>query len=332
LGHDWNCVILFTEDGKEATAIWTCKNDASHLVVASCNVTSKVTTAASCTEDEITTYTATAAKEGMPTSTATAKRTTGKALGHSFTTYTYNNDAKCEVNGTETATCDRDGCEVKDTRTKENSALGHSFTNYVYQSDAKCEVDGTEKATCDREGCEVTDTRTKEGSALGHDWGEAEVVPAEDMSSATATWTCTRDNTHKRVVLCPVTKTVSTKATCFKPGEWTYTAKAMVDNEVLLEKVIKTEVIPATGHNFKNGVCTECETKLGDVNGNGVVNSTDAQIVYDIVMKDYYKDLDSYAAFCSAADVTGPNGIPDGEVDAQDAYRILYISVFGWTE
>ena len=45
------------------------------------------------------------------------------ALGHSFTNYVYNNDAKVGVDGTETAVCDRDGCDATDTRTAEGTAL-----------------------------------------------------------------------------------------------------------------------------------------------------------------------------------------------------------------
>ncbi len=48
------------------------------------------------------------------------------ALGHSFTNYVYNNDAKVGVDGTETAVCDRDGCGATDTRTAEGTALPES--------------------------------------------------------------------------------------------------------------------------------------------------------------------------------------------------------------
>ncbi|MGC2871856.1 hypothetical protein ACDL92_00990 [Ihubacter sp. mB4P-1] len=44
---------------------------------------------------------------------------------HSFTAYTYNNDAQIGVDGTETAVCNN-GCGAKDTRTKKGTALGNS--------------------------------------------------------------------------------------------------------------------------------------------------------------------------------------------------------------
>ena len=50
------------------------------------------------------------------------------ALGHSFTNYVYNNDAKAGVDGTETAKCDR--CNATDTRTAAGTALPKiSFTD-----------------------------------------------------------------------------------------------------------------------------------------------------------------------------------------------------------
>ena len=119
-----------------------------------------VVTAPTCTEQGFTTHTCSCGD--------TFTDTYVSELGHEFTNYVFNNDAKCGVNGTETAICNRDGCNEKDTRTKENSALEHKFTNYVFNNDAKCDVDGTETARCEHAGCMETDTRTKKNSALDH--------------------------------------------------------------------------------------------------------------------------------------------------------------------
>ena len=90
------------------------------------------------------------------------------ATGHKFTSYAYDNNAKCGVNGTETASCNH-GCGKTDKRAKENTALTHEFTNYVYNNDAKCAVNGTETASCNRN-CGEKHTREKINTALGHDW------------------------------------------------------------------------------------------------------------------------------------------------------------------
>ena len=92
------------------------------------------------------------------------------ALGHTFENYTYNNDATCTQDGTETAKCVRygqGGCSEEHTRTVEGSKLPHSFQNYVYDGNAACLQDGTETAKC--RDCDATDTRTATDTALGHD-------------------------------------------------------------------------------------------------------------------------------------------------------------------
>ena len=94
---------------------------------------------------------------------------------HSYSTYTYNNDATCEEDGTETAQCDN-GCGGTNTLTAEDTALGHSFTSYESDGDATCTEDGHETAICDRDGCNATDNRAVVDSALGHTGGTATCV------------------------------------------------------------------------------------------------------------------------------------------------------------
>ena len=92
-----------------------------------------------------------------------------KALGHTFENYTFNNDATCTQDGTETAKCIRygqGGCSEKHTRTVEGTKLAHSFQNYVYDGNAACLQDGTETAKCAN--CDATDTKPAIGTKLGH--------------------------------------------------------------------------------------------------------------------------------------------------------------------
>ncbi len=129
------------------------------------------------------------------------------ALGHNFINYISNNDATFESDGTKTAVCERDGCNVTDTKIDVGSilthshnytteviaptcteqgytiytcdcgnsynadyvdALGHSFVNYISNNDATYEADGTKTATCEREECVETNTITDIGSILTH--------------------------------------------------------------------------------------------------------------------------------------------------------------------
>jgi len=84
---------------------------------------------------------------------------------HNFTNYIYNNDAKCGVDGTETAECDR--CDATDTRTAVGTALEHKYENHVYNNDATCTKDGTKTATCSN-GCGKKETITAVGTKLPH--------------------------------------------------------------------------------------------------------------------------------------------------------------------
>ena len=97
-----------------------------------------------------------------------------KRLNHALDGYTYNNDATCTQDGTETAKCIRygqNGCDFTHTRTALNTALKHDFQNYIDNNDATCTQDGTETAKCVRYGqggCSEKHTRTVEGTKLAH--------------------------------------------------------------------------------------------------------------------------------------------------------------------
>ena len=86
------------------------------------------------------------------------------ALTHVYTNYSYNNDAKCEVDGTKTASCDN-GCGTKNTINATGTALRHSFTRYYSDKNATYEKDGTKTANCDN-GCGEKDTIADVGSIL----------------------------------------------------------------------------------------------------------------------------------------------------------------------
>lgn len=80
-----------------------------------------------------------------------------EAVAHVFENYTFNNNATCTKNGTETAKCEN--CDITNTREKANSMLPHSWKN------ATC----TEPKTC-------KDCGAKEGSVIDHKYGDWKVV------------------------------------------------------------------------------------------------------------------------------------------------------------
>ena len=264
---------VYCEKGSEAH-LYAVTNDLTYVFVDDASTpvdahthsyTSEITKAATCTITGIETYTCLICGYSYTE--------TKEVLGHSFTTYIYNNDATTTKDGTETATCDR--CSETDTRTKSGSklqpahthsftksttaptcieqgyttyactcgfsykddyqsALGHNFVNYSYNNDATTTKDGTETATCER--CSVTDTRTKSGSKL---------QPTHTHSFTKST----------------------TAPTCIEEGYTTYTCSCGYS--------YKTIFLPATGHADTNndGYCDNCKIPLRfDPSSNAKIN------------------------------------------------------------
>ncbi len=147
---------------------------------------------------------------------------------HSFSKYSYNNDATCTKDGTETALCDN-GCGETETVKAENTAKGHSFALYVKSEEASCGKNAKETAVCEN-GCDLTDTREIAGTALSHTAG---------------------------------TPVISNKVapTCDKAGSYRETVKCQKCAAVLTSE---TKSVPALGHADANGdyICDNGGEKL----------------------------------------------------------------------
>ena len=172
-----------------------------------------------------------------------------------------------------------------------------TVTNAV-TTEATCEVDGvrTYTAKVTFEGKEYTDTKTEPVPAKGHAYG-APVWKWNDDFTASATFTCGNDDSHVETVNAAVTNEVTTAATCEADGVRTYTAKVTFggkdytdtktevipatshDTELVGAKdatctedgytgdevckvcgvtVKQGEVLPALGHDYKDGKCSRC--------------------------------------------------------------------------
>ena len=131
-----------------------------------------------------------------------------------------------------------------------------TVTNAV-TTEATCEVDGvrTYTAKVTFEDKEYTDTKTEPVPATGHAYG-APVWKWNDDFTASATFTCGNDTSHVKTVNATVTNEVTTEATCESTGVRTYTAKVTFDGKDYTDT--KTEVIPALGHDYKDGKCSRC--------------------------------------------------------------------------
>ncbi len=131
-----------------------------------------------------------------------------------------------------------------------------AVTNEVTTA-ATCEADGvrTYTAKVTFEGKEYTDTKTEVIPATGHAYGTP-VWKWTDDFTASATFTCGNDTSHVKTVNATVTNEVTTEATCESTGVRTYTAKVTFDGKDYTDT--KTEVIPALGHDYKDGKCSRC--------------------------------------------------------------------------
>ena len=239
-----------------ASAVFTCTDDDGHTQTVPATVTDEVTTEPTCDKEGLRTYTAKVTFEGKDyTDTKTEPI---PAKGHTLT-------AVAEV----PATCETAGTSAH----------------------WKCEVCG--KLFSDAEG--NTETTLEKLPATGHAYG-APVWKWNDDFTASATFTCANDTSHVEKVDATVTSEV-TEGSCEVGGTRTYTAKVTFEGKEYTDtktevipatshdtelvgakdatctedgytgdevcKVCQTvvkqgEVIPALGHDYKDGKCSRC--------------------------------------------------------------------------
>lgn len=77
-----------------------------------------------------------------------------------------------------------------------------------------------------------------------------------DENEAEAVFTCEHDETHVETVKAVVTEEVTVEPGCETVGEKTYTATVEAGEETYTDT--KVEEIPAKGHHYEDGTCTEC--------------------------------------------------------------------------
>ena len=257
-GHAYGAPVWKWNDDFTASATFTCGNDASHVEKVDATVTSEVTEG-SCEVGGTRTYTAKVTFEGKDYTDTKTEPVPAK--GHTLT-------AVAEV----PATCETAGTSAH----------------------WKCDVCG--KLFSDAEGKTETTLEKLAIPATGHAYG-APVWKWNDDFTASATFTCANDASHVETVNAAVTNEVTTEATCKADGVRTYTAKVTFEGKEYTDtktevipatshdtelvgakdatctedgytgdevcKVCQTvvkqgEVIPALGHDYKDGKCSRC--------------------------------------------------------------------------
>ena len=257
-GHAYGEPVWKWNDDFTASATFTCANDASHVEKVDATVTSEVTEG-SCEVGGTRTYTAKVTFEGKDYTDTKTEPVPAK--GHTLTAVE-----------AVPATCETAGVKA----------------HWV------CSVCG--KLFSDAEGKTETTLEKLAIPATGHAYGEP-VWKWNDDFTASATFTCGNDDSHVESVNATVTNEVTTEATCKADGVRTYTAKVTFEgkeytdtktevipatshdtelvgakdatctedgytgNEVckVCQTVVKQgEVIPALGHDYKDGKCSRC--------------------------------------------------------------------------
>ena len=297
-GHAYGEPVWKWTDGFEATATFTCANNAAHVKNVTATVTNAVTTEATCESTGTRTYTAKVTFDGKDYTDT--KTETLPATSHAYgepvwswtdgfeatATFTCANDAThvknvtaevtsavttpaaCETTGvrTYTAKVTFEDKEYTSSKTETIPAKGHTLTA-VAEVPATCETAGTSahwkcdvcgKLFSDAEGKTVTTLVKLTIPATGHVYGEP-VWKWNDDFTASATFTCANDTSHVEKADATVTSEV-TEGSCEVGGTRTYTAKVTFEGKEYTDT--KTEVIPATSHDTelvgaKDATCTE---------------------------------------------------------------------------
>ena len=257
-GHAYGEPVWKWNDDFTASATFTCANDASHVEKVDATVTSEVTEG-SCEVGGTRTYTAKVTFEGKDYTDTKTEPVPAK--GHTLTAVE-----------AVPATCETAGVKA----------------HWV------CSVCG--KLFSDAEGKTETTLEKLAIPATGHAYGEP-VWKWNDDFTASATFTCGNDDSHVESVNATVTNEVTTEATCKADGVRTYTAKVTFEGEDYTDTKTETlpatshdtelvgakdatctedgytgdevckvcgvtvkqgEVIPALGHDYKDGKCSRC--------------------------------------------------------------------------
>ena len=205
----------------------------------------------------------------LSNNTFTVKSNSSPATcSHSWGEWKVTKAPNCTQTGAKERTCSKCGEVEKETLPKDASA--HNWGDWITTKAATCTEKGTETRTCKL--CSKTETR--DIKAKGHDWGDWETTKEPQVGVAgEETRICKNDPSHKEtrpidaldpsVTTCTHEKTTArekTAATGTKDGVQEYVCDQC-------GKVIKTEKIPALGHDWsewkiiKDATCTEAGTQ-----------------------------------------------------------------------
>ena len=191
-GHQWEdatctapktCSVCKITEGEAKGHTW---NNGTVTTAATCTATGEKTfTCSVCNATRTETIQAsghqwTAATCTAPKTCSVCSATDGNALGHTFGEWSVTTAATCTEKGEKTRTCQREGCNAKET--EEIAASGHQWNAATCTAPKTCSV------------CSTTD-----GNALGHTFGDWSVTKAAGyVTPGERTHTCSVCNAAEK--------------------------------------------------------------------------------------------------------------------------------------
>ena len=230
LGHEWGEPgYVWSNDNKTVTATRVCQHNSKHKETETVSSTSSVAVAPTCETKGKTKYVASFDNKAFTQQTKTVEDIA--ALGHDWNgvTYVWSTDNKTV---TATRTCKRNAAH-KETETV-------NVTTEVVQPTCEAKGKTTYVATFNNKAFVKQTKALEDIAALGHDWGDA-AWNWSGYASATATFTCKRNEGHKQVVNATITS-VRTEPTLTSTGSVVYTAKVTFNGKTYQDQV--TEILP----------------------------------------------------------------------------------------
>ena len=196
----------------------------------------------------------------------------GSEVAHVFTDYKYNNDAKCEIDGTETAECDNCDTGATDTRTAVGSATGHNMSAFGYVipegwdapefdessiREPNCKTEGLMISYCTNDDCTEFKTQVVATNSE-HEWGE---------------WTPIGGNCSTGVVVARVCGVCNKKETDTKPAAHSW-------------KVIVVQEATCAENGYIDFMCSDCRftcTLKGDDASAYILDGTNYADIYNVI-------------------------------------------------